>query len=115
MDKSEARKQYKQDKRPMGVYRIINTGNEKSFVGFGTEVQARINRHQAELKFGSHRNRELQEEWKSFGASSFRFEVLDELKEAGDSSENPLAELRVLAEMWIQRLEKAGTPVVRLS
>jgi hypothetical protein len=114
MDKSEAKKQYKQVKRPMGVYRIINTRNEKSFVGFGTELQAKINRHQTELKFGSHRNRELQEEWKSFGAFSFRFEVLDELSQAENANENPSEELRLLAEMWIHRLEKAGTSVVRL-
>jgi hypothetical protein len=112
MDKSAAKKEYKEAKRPMGVYRIRNTRNNKSYVGFDRDLSARINRHKAELKFGSHRNRELQEEWNSFGESSFQFEVLDELDHKEDSQTSPIEELRVLAEMWIRKLEKAGDSVV---
>jgi hypothetical protein len=114
MDKSAAKKEYKQAKRPMGVYRIRNTRNDKSYVGFDTELPAKINRHKAELKFGSHRNRELQEEWNSFGESSFQFEVLDELSHEESSLSSPIEELQVLAEMWIRKLEKAKYFVVSL-
>ena len=114
MDKSAAKKEYKQAKRPMGVYRIRNNRNKKSYVGFDRDWSARINRHKAELKFGSHRNGELQEEWNSFGELSFQFEVLDELDHKEDSQESPIEELRVLAEMWIRKLEKAGDSVVSL-
>jgi hypothetical protein len=114
MDKSAAKKEYKEAKRPMGVYRIRNTRNNKSYLGFDRDLAARINRHQAELKFGSHRNSELQEEWNSFGESSFQFEVLDELDHKEDSQASPIEELRVLAEMWIRKLEKAGDSVVSL-
>jgi hypothetical protein len=114
MDRSEAKKDYKQAKRPMGVYRIRNTRNGKSYVGFSMDLQARINRQKAELKFGSHRNTELLLEWKSFGESSFVFEVLDELAHTENSAANPAEELRILAEMWIRKLEKAGDSVVSL-
>jgi group I intron endonuclease len=114
MDKSAAKTRYKQAKRPMGVYRIRNTRNNKSYVGSDRDLSARINRHKAELKFGSHRNRELQGEWNSFGESSFQFEVLDELDPKEDSQASPVEELRVLAEMWIRKLEKAGDSVVSL-
>ena len=114
MDRSEAKRDYKQTKRPMGVYRIRNTRNGKSYVGFSTDLQARINRQKAELKFGSHRNEELLREWKSFGESSFEFEVLDELAHEEDSTANPVEELRMLAEMWIHKLEKLGSSVVSL-
>ena len=67
MDKSAIKKAYKEAKQPMGVYRIRNTQNGKSFVGYSIDVQARINRQKTELKFGSHRNAELLGEWKSFG------------------------------------------------
>ena len=67
MDRSEAKNEYKQAKRPMGVYRIGNTQNGKSYVGYSIYLQARINRQKTELKFGSHRNAELLGEWKSFG------------------------------------------------
>jgi hypothetical protein len=114
MDKSAAKKEYKETKRPMGVYRIRNTRNNKSYVGFDRDWSARINRHKAELKFGSHRNRELQEEWNSFGESSFQFEVLDELDHKEDSQTSAIEELQVLAEMWIRKLEKAGDSVANL-
>jgi len=72
MDKAAAKKEYKQAKRPMGVYGITNTKNNKLYLGFGTDLPAKINRHKTELRFGSHRNSELQEvrqDWKSPGVS----------------------------------------------
>ena len=114
MDKSTAKKDYKQAKRLMGVYRIRNTRNDTSYVGFSTDLPARISRHKAELKFGSHRNLELLGEWKSLGESSFEFEVLDELGHQEDSQTNPVEELRILAEMWIRKLENVGCSVVSL-
>ena len=50
MDRSKAKRDYKQAKQPMGVYRIMNTQNGKSYVGFSTDLPARINRQKAELK-----------------------------------------------------------------
>jgi hypothetical protein len=114
MDKSEAKKKYKQAKRPMGVFRIRNTQNGKSYVGYSIDLQARINRQKTELKFGSHRNSELLGEWKSFGVSSFEFEVLDELELDENSKSDPVEELRVLCEMWVHKLKKAGGTVVNL-
>jgi hypothetical protein len=111
MNRSEAKKEYKQSKRPMGVYRIRNTRNGKSYVGYSTDLQARMNRQQAELKFGSHRNAELLGEWKSFGESSFEFEVLDELEPDENSKADPAQELRILSEMWIRKLQKDGSIV----
>ena len=114
MDRSEAKNEYKQAKRPMGVYRIRNTQNGKLYVGYSLDLQARINRQRAELKFGSHRNSELLGEWKSFGESSFEFEVLDELELDENSKADPVEELCILREMWVRKLEKAGSAVVNL-
>ncbi len=114
MDRSEAKKDYKQAKQPMGIYRIRNTQNGKSYLGFSTDLRAIINRQKAELKFGSHRNTDLLGEWKSFGESSFKFEVLDELEHDENSKANPLEELRILSEMWFLKIEKAGDLVVNL-
>jgi len=114
MNRSEAKKDYKQSKRPMGVYRVRNMQNGKSYVGFSTDLQARMNRQKSELKFGSHRNKELLGEWKSFGESSFEFEVLDELEHDENSKADPVEELRLLSEMWIRKIEKDGGFVFRL-
>jgi hypothetical protein len=114
MDKSTMKKAYKEAKRPMGVYRITSTRNDKVYIGFGTDLPARLNRHKAELKFGNHRNRELQEIWNSLGDSAIKFEVLDVLDHEEDTQANPAEELHILAEMWIKKLEKAGDSIVRL-
>ena len=114
MNKAALKKAYKQTNRPMGVYRIRSTQNNKVYIGYGTDIQARINRHKAELKFGSHRNRELQETWNSLGESALKFEVLDVLEHEEDPQANPDEELKVLAEMWIHKLEKSGYSIVSL-
>jgi hypothetical protein len=98
----------------MGVYRIRNTQNGKSYVGYSIDLQARINRQKAELKFGSHRNLELLGEWKSFGEASFEYEILDELELDQNSKADPMEELCILSEMWVRKLEKAGSKVVIL-
>ncbi len=114
MDKSEAKRDYKRLKRPMGVYRIRNIRDDKSYVGFSMDLKAGINRNKTELKFGSHRNRELLKEWKEFGELCFEFEILDELAHEDNTQADPVEELRTLAEMWMRKLEAAACKVVRL-
>ena len=114
MDRSKAKRDYKQAKRPMGVYRILNKQTGKSYIGFSTDLQARMNRQKAELKFGGHRNKALLDEWQLFGESCFEFEILDELEPDENSKANPVEELRILCEMWTRKLEKAGGSVIAL-
>ncbi len=108
------KKAYKDTARPMGVYRITITQNNKAYIGFAIDVPARINRHKAELRFGSHRNTELQEIWKSFGESALEFEVLDILDHEKGLQANPAEELHILLQMWTQKLEKQGYIVLAL-
>jgi group I intron endonuclease len=98
----------------MGVYRIRNKVNGKSYVGFSTDLQAKLSRHKAELKFGTHRNAELLGEWKSFGESCFEFEILDELEYEENCKTNPAEELNLLTEIWMGKLAKEGSLVARL-
>jgi len=114
MDRSEIKRAYKQAKRLMGVYRIKNSKNDRVFLGFAVDLPARFNRHKTELKFGSHRNRELQEIWNSFGESAFEFEILDVLDHKENTQTNPAEELHALAEMWVQKLKKSGDSIVYL-
>ncbi len=114
MDKAAAKREYKEAKRPMGVYRIRNTENGRNYVGFSTNALARMNRHRAELGFGSERCQELQSDWDSLGAAAFQFEVLDELERDADYAASPFEELRILADMWVGKLEQAGESVIRL-
>ena len=114
MDRAQAKKEYLQAKHPMGVYRIRNTQTGKSYLGYSTDLPARINRHKMELKFGSHKNAELREGWKLLGAASFEFEILDELTPPEAPGADLLEELRLLREMWISKLEASGNIVASL-
>ena len=108
------KKTYKQAKQPMGVYRIKNSQNDTVFIGFATDLEAKFNRHKAELKFGSHRNKELQTIWNSLGESAFEFEILDVLKRDENDQTDVNEELQILTEMWIQQLKNTGASVVCL-
>ena len=99
----------------MGVYSIRNSQDDKIYIDYSTNVQARINRHKAELKFGSHQNRKLQETWNSLGESAIQFEVLDVLDLEEGTQANPAEELQILTEMWIEKLAKAGDSTERLN
>lgn len=114
LDRSAVKKEYRQAKHPMGVYRVKNLKNGKSYVGFAANLQARLNRLKFELKYGTHVNAELLGEWKSFGESAFAIEVLDVLDHSEETAENETEALQVLAEMWVRDLEKSGSHVLLL-
>ena len=114
MDRSEAKREYKEAKQAMGVFRIRNTRDQKSYLGSSKDLRAILNRHRTELRFGSHRNKELLGEWRSLGEAAFEFEVLDQLEHDKETRTDPEEDLQVLAEMWVGKLEQAGESVVRL-
>ena len=114
MDKAAIKRAYKETKRPMGVFGIRNTQTGKIYLGSGKDLPALFNRHKSELKFGSHRNRELQQAWKDLGEGALSFEVLDRLEPEGAVQSNPDEELKLLLDLWFQKLEAAGEQVVRL-
>ena len=45
----------------------------------------------------------------------FAFEVLDRLEPGTDPAADPKEDLRILHQMWIEKLTAAGTPLYRLS
>ena len=63
MDRKALIRQYKESRRPMGVYRVHNIVNDKSLVGSGVEVQAMLNSHKARLRLGVHENAAMQKDW----------------------------------------------------
>lgn len=109
MSESDRRKelvrQYKETPRPAGVYRILNTANGKALVGTSGDAPAMLNRMRAQLQTSGHRNRALQADWKAQGADAFTFEVLDLLEPRDEPDYDPAADLQVLEEMWVERLE----------
>ncbi len=106
--KKELKEEYKKADFPMGVFQIKCTENGKALVDNSTDMASKWNRHRMELKFGGHRNKELQKDWNQYGEDKFEFQVLAELKKSEDEYVNYNKELRSLQEMILEEMESGG-------
>jgi len=108
MDKKELKKKYKQTIKPMGVYQIVNLVNRKIFIGSSSDLPGKINSQKFQLSLGSHMNQELQNDYKLFGSDNFAFKILDYLEPKDDINYDYTDDLKVLKEMWIEKLSTSS-------
>ena len=102
---------YKERSQPAGIYRVRNTTTGKSLVGSTVNLPGMLNRQRFQLEHGSHPDRELQRDWDELGSDAFEFEALDRLKPRDEPAYDPTGDLRVLKEMWLEKLMAAGEPL----
>ena len=62
-----------------GIYLIENTVNGRCYIGASIRVGRRWREHVYSLQHGYHHNAVLLADWKLYGESAFRFELLEEL------------------------------------
>jgi group I intron endonuclease len=67
-----------------GIYKIINTINNKFYVGSAVCTKRRKARHFSELRHNKHNNKYLQNSWNKYGEEAFIFIVLEEIAEKED-------------------------------
>lgn len=108
MDRRKLKREYKESRRPMGVFRVRNTTNDKSLVGSSIDLPAMLNRQRAQLGMGMHPNRALQTDWNELGSEAFAFEVLDTLTAPDNPGYDPSDDLRALEQLWLDRLSPFG-------
>ncbi|MBN1155011.1 GIY-YIG nuclease family protein [candidate division KSB1 bacterium] len=108
MNRKDIIRKYKESPPPAGVYRVRNNVNGKSFLGSAPNLSGKLNSQRFQLELGSHRHRELQKDWNEFGATAFTFEILDQLEPSDEPDYNPAEDLRVLLDMWKDKLKSAG-------
>ncbi len=107
-ERAALKRQYKENPPPAGIYRITNKANGKIFIGKGMNVRGRLNGQQVQLKWGSHPNRALQEDWNRYGPEHFAFEIIDYLPPAGDPQQDLGKDLEELERLWLAKLEPYG-------
>lgn len=100
--------EYKSQRHPMGVFQIRNTVNGKVYVDTSLNLDKIWNRHHFELNFGSHRNTDLQREWKEFGEQAFVFEILSEIDHKEGQNPDYGKELKALEELYMDELQPYG-------
>jgi hypothetical protein len=108
MNKKEAIRDYKLSHRPMGVFQIRNTKNEKILISSSLNVPGRINRHRFALNAGSHPSRSLQADWNEFGEEAFVFEVLEDVLPRENAGYDYSADLETLEDLWLEKLQPYG-------
>lgn len=96
---------YKETPRSAGVGAVKNLASGKLLLLASPDIPALLNRHQAQLKLGAHRNAELQKDWNSLGAERFAFEVLDTLPPPETPDADPTEDLATLEDLWLEKLQ----------
>ena len=102
------KREYKATLRPLGVFLIRNTTNDKIFLAGGVDLNGLMNRHKYQLSNGSHVNRQLQADWNELGSGKFEFEILEQLEPVRDSTFDSKKELDFMQRMWLERLSPFG-------
>lgn len=89
-----------------GVYRVTHGPSGRTALGRSLNVDAFLNRLRFELQTGSHRQAHLQRDWNADGASTFTFEVLDELPPTPGAATraNLDDDLKELLTLWQEKL-----------
>jgi group I intron endonuclease len=104
--KKELKQQYKETSIEAGVYQIKNNQNGKLFIGSTRNLKT-LNGLKFTLDAGtaSPTNKNLQEDWKHYGASAFSFDILETLKKKDDPYFNEKEALSELENKWIEQLQ----------
>lgn len=76
----ELKEEYKQIKPLIGVFQVQNKVSGKVLIEGSTNILSKWNRHRTELRFGSHRNKQLQNDWNNLGEENFVFSVISTLE-----------------------------------
>ncbi|MBI5848876.1 MAG: GIY-YIG nuclease family protein [Nitrospirae bacterium] len=105
MNRKEIINKYKQTIQPMGIYQIRNLGNGKIYIGSAKDLRGRINSNKFQLRMGSHLNKEMQRDFNEIGEEGFSFDVLDQLKPKEDLSYDYTEDLKILEEMWLDKIQ----------
>lgn len=108
MNRKELIREYKQRRAAMGVYRIHCAATGNTLVAACADLHSILNRHRAQLSLGGHSRRDLQADWKQHGPDTFTFEVLDTLEHPEAEDYDPIADLTVLEDLWLERLSLPG-------
>lgn len=109
--KKEIATAYAKSFRPMGIFQLRNEETGKIYVGAAMDLDGMRNR----IAFSAAQQvvpfDELKEDWARYGADSFVYEIVDQLKPKTDSLADRAelaqykADLDELLELWLDKLQ----------
>ena len=112
--KKELATAYAKSFRPMGIFQLRNRENGKIYLGAAMDLEGMRNR----IAFSAGQQfvpfDDIKEDWARFGADSFVYEIVDQLKPKTDLLADRAelapykAELDALLELWLEKLQPYG-------
>ena len=103
MNRDDLKRRAREAKPHAGVYQIRNLRDGRVLVERTPNLKT-INGRQMELRQGKHRNARLQADVRLLGADAFVFEVLDTLTPPDQPDYDPIPDLTVLEDLWLEKL-----------
>jgi hypothetical protein len=92
----------------MGVFQVRNTKTGKVLIGKSKTLDTKFNSILFQLKMGSFPDKELQNDFVTFGEAAFVFEILDRLEPKDDPLWDCDGDLKTLEELWLDKLQPYG-------
>jgi len=106
--RKDLKREYKEKPHIPGIFQIKNLKNGKVLLGSSLNIDGPLNAHEFMLSSGSHRNRDLQLDYKKFGAKAFSFDVLAFIELSNKPGFNVEDELQLLEQLWLDELKPFG-------
>ena len=99
--KKELKREYVEKPPEAGAFLLKNRVTEKKYIGTSINLPGIINRYTFLLTLGKHENKNLQDDWNTYGKDAFEFTILEKLKTVkGDNRSTLKTELEKLEEKW---------------
>jgi len=106
--RKDLKREYKEKPHIPGIFQIKNLKNGKVLLGSSLNIDGPLNAHEFMLSSGSHRNRDLQLDYKILGAKAFSFDVLAVIELSNKPGFNVEDELQLLEQLWLDELKPFG-------
>lgn len=104
LQKKDRKEHYKNRAIIGGIYKITCNGNNNFWIRSTTNMQGSKNRFEFFLSTSSCPETGMIKSWSQFGASSFTFDILEEIKKKETQTEREFSEdVKTLLELWKEK------------
>lgn len=110
--RKELKNAYREKAAIGGIYRIQCSGNGRAWMKSTTNLAGQKNKFTFSVSINSCPEPTMQAEWMEYGAQSFSFTVLEEMKQKETQTEREFADdVKALLEIWQEKYpQKEITP-----
>jgi len=108
INKKEIKKEYKNQKHPVGLFAVKNKPDNKMFIGISLNLPAKLRGIAFELELGGHAYHDLANDYKRLGKENFEIFILDQIEIKEETDRELRVELDTLEAMWVEKLKSEG-------